>query len=481
VSGEFKSYQVTGSFPTQRIAIAQKPGKLTYTKVVIHDRFLAESCAIADYNRDGIPDVSSGRIWYQGPDFKTEHPFRDGHGALPALGAAPEIDTGNSDDTADYALDVDGDGWTDIVNIASIDTDEVRYTEPKFGRVQPHATAYWYRNPGPAQFGDPMWNAFLMHGDVRGEHHGLFDANGDGFPEIFGACKTCNPATTKGYYQRDPTNPINPWRYHAVTSIQTFPFGGLGKLHGEGAGDFDGDGLADLLERGGIWLQRPGGLWNETICTGKGTPAGCGWIKTAFSDGLPDNAGNKGPSHMFAADMDKDGLTDVVAADWAHGQGVFWYRQGAGFSFTKYRFVGDVLFSPGGDGGNGEDLAKWGVAFSQPHALEVVDMDLDGRPDVVTGKMRFAQPRGYGDPDLDGTPFLYVFKNVATPDARSGGPITLQPVQLDPAPGASAADLGKPAGGMGVGRQIAVGHVDTDGILDVCIASKVGLAVFLGK
>ena len=35
--------------------------------------------------------------------------------------------------------------------------------------------------------------------------------------------------------------------------------------------------------------------------------------------------------------------------------------------------------------------------------------------------------------------------------------------------------------GMGVGHQFAIGHVNTDGIMDICIASKVGLAVFLGQ
>ena len=32
-----------------------------------------------------------------------------------------------------------------------------------------------------------------------------------------------------------------------------------------------------------------------------------------------------------------------------------------------------------------------------------------------------------------------------------------------------------------VTRQIAIGHANTDGILDICVASKVGLAVFLGQ
>ncbi len=59
----------------------------------------------------------------------------------------------------------------------------------------------------------------------------------------------------------------------------SFPFGGTGWLHGEGGGDVNGDGLSDLLEKGGAWLQQPGGTWNTTPCTGKNTPAGCGWVK----------------------------------------------------------------------------------------------------------------------------------------------------------------------------------------------------------
>jgi hypothetical protein len=34
---------------------------------------------------------------------------------------------------------------------------------------------------------------------------------------------------------------------------------------------------------------------------------------------------------------------------------------------------------------------------------------------------------------------------------------------------------------VGVGRQLSVGHANTDGIPDICIASKLGLYVFLGQ
>jgi hypothetical protein len=194
-------------------------------------------------------------------------------------------------------------------------------------------------------------------------------------------------------------------------------------------------------------------------------------VRTPFYD--QSGGDQKGGSHMYAVDMDKDGLTDVVSAEWAHGIGLSWYKQGADFTFTKFQFLGDVARS---------DREKWGAGFTEPHALQVVDMDRDGRPDVVTGKMRFAFPDGYGDPDLRGTPYLYVFKNVAMLDDRTGAPITLKPVQVDPdpTPGATPGVPGTPEGGMGVGRQVTLGHVNTDGILDICVATKVGLAVFLG-
>ncbi len=479
----FKNYEVTGTFRTQPIAIEQKPGQLKYTKIVIGKTFLAESCAIGDYNNDGAPDVSSGRLWYEGPDFTTTHAFREGHGALPRNGDGPEVDTGNSDDTADYPFDLNGDGWTDIIDIAANDINEVAKTNPKIGKVQVHDTAVWYENPGKDLAGDPMWHAHLMHDHVGLEQHGLVDMNRDGYPEIFGACGACTPPTTKGYFQGDPKDPTARWTFHSVTIAYLFPFGGLGHLHGEGAGDVNGDGLPDLLERGGAWLQKqPGGVWNQTICTGNDIPAGCGWIKTSFYDGLPDGQGDKGGSHMYAVDMDMDGLTDVVSADWAHGVGLYWYKQGPGFSFTKFKFMGDAQNSNSYTSSTPNDFATWGAGFTVPHALQVVDMDGDGRPDVVTGKMRLAAPLGHGDPDGGGTPFIFVFRNVAETDARTGAPITLKPVQVDPDPMAVVpGTAGTPEGGMGVGRQVTVGHVNTDGILDICVATKVGLAVFLGK
>ena len=462
--------EYTGTWPAAPIKYKTATGKLTYTKKVIHTQFLAESCSIGDYNNDGMGDVSSGRIWYQGPDFTVQHPFRDGHGALPRNGTPRiEINTGVSDDWADYPFDVNGDGNTDIINIAQCDVPEVTDTNPKFGTVQPHATAYWYENPGPAgQAGDPKWTPHLIHPDVRLEQHGFLDMNGDGFPEIYGACKGCTPNQTKGYYQGDPKKPNDAWVYKAVTVNYTFPFGGLGWMHGMGGGDVNGDGKSDILERDGAWLQQADGTFNQIQCTGKNTPAGCGWIKQDLYDGVV-GAGQKGASHMYATDMDMDKIPDIVAADWAHGEGLFWYKQGADGKFTKHKFMGTAA-----------EKATYGVYFTEPHALQVVDMDGDGRPDVVTGKMRFAHPLEENDPDPRGVPYIYVFKNTA--DAAAPGGVKFVPMRVDGVDNYSAAaPEGSPEAGMGVGRQLAVGHVNGDGIMDICVGTKVGLAVFLGQ
>jgi hypothetical protein len=215
---------------------------------------------------------------------------------------------------ADYPVDVDGDGDTDIINCAQSDIDERAYTPHPIGTVQVHATCYWYENPGPAQqAGNPNWKAHLLHADVRLEHHGLLDMNRDGFPEIYGACRDCEPRQTKGFYQADRTDPAAPWSFRAVTGTVALPFAGLGPLHGAGGGDLNGDELPDLLERSGAWLQQPDGSFNATPCTGLNTPQGCGFVEQKFYDGLPDGEGSKGGSHMYAVDMDLESTISWAA------------------------------------------------------------------------------------------------------------------------------------------------------------------------
>jgi hypothetical protein len=436
------------------VALETRPGKLEYTKVQIHDRFLAQSCAIGDYNGDGNPDVSSGRRWYEGPFAPNlpivEHEFRGGHEDLPNQGDSPEIDTGVSDDWADYAIDMDLDGDPDIVNVSNPDLNDAKNPSPA-PAPQRHATAYWYENPGFSQVGTyALWDSHVLHQDVRMEQHGIGDIDGDGWPELLGACKGCDPQQRLGYYHANLENLRGPWKFHAVTRQVEFPFNGTGFLHGIGMGDVNGDGQPDLLNREGIWIDALSAKPNELPC-----PApDCGFVPTQLYGG--GTGGEIGGAQMFAADFDGDGDGDIVSADFAHNYGISWYEQTAPLTFVKHQFVGGP-----------QDLAKYGVAFSEAHALEVVDMDGDGIPDIVTGKTRFAHPNGYGDPDLLGDPVVYVFRTLRTPDAKTGSPVTFEPHLVDKQ--------------LGVGWQIAVGHLNDDGIPDLCLATKLGLAVFLGQ
>ena len=426
---------------------------LTYTKITLHTRFLAESVAVGDFNHDGTLDIAAGKRWYAGPfapGYNTaggEHIYRDGHDDLPVTGIADEINTGVSDSWSAFAYDINADGWDDIIQIAASDIGPVVSGQTK---PIPFGTGNWYQNSKGAT---GNWPKFQISADMKGEHKAYADMTGDGKPEILGTCKGCTPPQTWGYWQADWANPTAPWTFHAVTRMYQYKDNCCGWLHGLGAGDVNGDGKLDLIERSGVWLQPASG-------TGAWT-----FYNVAFS--IPEFLGVEpdiGGSNMYAYDVDGDGMTDIVSSSNSHGYGLAWFKQGPAGTFTR-----NMIFNTPADKAMYND-----VAFSQLHSLWLEDMDGDGLKDIVTGKTFLAHPFTTGDAGGSGAAgvgteptVLYVFKLVRTPS-----------VHFEP----HLIDIDSPTQkASGVAREFRVVDMNKDGLKDIVISSKRGLFVFLGK
>ncbi len=76
---------------------ASRPAEIPFEPRRI-DRGAYETCAVADFNRDGHPDIVSGENWYEGPTW-IQHHFR-------SIGYFRNA----TKDLTDLVLDVNGDG-----------------------------------------------------------------------------------------------------------------------------------------------------------------------------------------------------------------------------------------------------------------------------------------------------------------------------------------------------------------------------------
>ena len=90
-----------------------------FEKHVIDGDTRAESCAVADVNRDGRLDIISGEYWYEAPGWK-KHRFR----TIPVL-------NDYVDDFGALAIDVNDDGYPDVVSGSWFQKMIVWYENPK--------------------------------------------------------------------------------------------------------------------------------------------------------------------------------------------------------------------------------------------------------------------------------------------------------------------------------------------------------------
>ncbi|MCH7225466.1 FG-GAP repeat domain-containing protein [Haloferula sp. A504] len=393
--------------------------------------FWSEGVDFGDLNHDGEADVVAGPHWWAGPDFEQRHSYGPSERKSPSAEAPhraknPEGEmvtvagfpgawsgrNGYSDCFQLWCDDFNGDGWDDVLVVSF-----------------PGKEAFWYANPRNEE-GD--WKRHVAYPAVDNESPLFVDVTGDGRRELVfhtelkekgGACL--------GYAAPDPANATAPWRFHPVSAPHPDPKPQKwGRFHhGLGAGDVNGDGRIDLLMNHG-WWQQPESL--------KGDPE---W-KFHAADFAPQAA------QIHVDDVNGDGRNDVVTALEAHGHGLAWHEQGEDGTFRRHEIMGKT-----------PEASAGGVVFTQPHAVEMADMDGDGLTDIVTGK-RFWAHGPNGDVDPDGTPVLYWFK--LSRDGKGGASYEPRLIDRD----------------SGVGTQFAVRDVNGDQRPDVAIANKRGVYVF---
>jgi hypothetical protein len=400
---------------TAASAVAAQPPLLhTFTKQQISKEFWSEGANFGDFNRDGHNDIAAGPYWYEGPDFSKKHEYypatqsfvlkkEDGtEQRIPGFEGGLGKNNAYSKNFLMFTYDFNADTWPDIMVCGF-----------------PGEDTSWYENPKGRE---GHWQKHIIFEVTDNESPGFADITGDGKPELL-----CNSGGYFVYAEADWKDASRLWKMHKIT-----PKGPWQKFtHGIGFGDVNGDGKPDLLESNG-WWEQPASLATDTE-----------WKHHPFTF-------STGGSQMYAYDFDGDGDNDVLTALAAHGYGLAWYehiKENGKITFKQRIFM------------NKEPREnRYGVKFSQPHSVELADMDGDGIKDIVTGK-RFWAHGPTGDAEPNAPAVLYWFRTV-----RNGpGDVDFVPYLIDD--------------DSGVGTQVVAGRVGKDEFPDVVVGNKKGVFV----
>ncbi len=238
-----------------------------------------------------------------------------------------EYDKGYSNAFVSYAMDVNHDGWMDYVRIGF-----------------PGKEVQWFENPKNES---GHWKAHLIHPTLGNESAGFYDIDGDGNKEIVGSLTE----TGEMAWFKAPVNADNlTWQKYIISEKES-P-GTSNFSHGLGVGDMNKNGRMDVIITKG-WWEAPDdpkqGNW-------KFHEAGLG----------------EASAQMYVFDFNQNGLPDVVSSS-GHQLGIWWHEQGKddqGNITWQTHLIDD--------------------SFTQTHGLELVDINSDGYPDLITGKRYFA-------------------------------------------------------------------------------------------
>ena len=388
-----------------------------FRRIQLTDRFYSEGISVGDINRDGNMDALSGPHVYLGPDFtRAVEIYR------PQIYPIANATFGGqyTDNFLNYVYDFTGDGWPDYLKI-------------NFNG------AYLYVNP---QTESRYWAMHqVSEGGISSETTQLGDLDGDGKPELLGSIGS-GAARVIGYW-KPGAEATKQWQFNPVS--EKGDWGG----HAYGYGDVNGDGKVDVLQGSGWWEQ----------------PAVLGSTPWKFN-AVPFRRGTDpflAGADMFAYDVNGDKLPDIITSLFAHGPGLVWYEQqksAQGAVTWKMHMIMDDPEAPAAAQATWEMTNKE-AAFTELHALELVDMDGDGIKDIVTGKRWFSHGMEYPENDRDDPAVMAWFKIVR----KSGGAVEFVPHIIN--------------NYAGLGTQIKVADMNNDKRPDVLTAARKGAYIFL--
>ncbi len=258
-------------FKTYSQSIANNRSDIRFKKHIVDPIFVSEGVAIGDVNKDGKTDVMAGSFWYESPSWKKHRIHADTLNAI----------KGYSTSFINFSLDVNSDGWIDLIRFD-----------------QPGAVCMWYENPKNKP---GLWKRHLILETAGIESPAFVDVDGDGKKDII-----CNDITTKEViWLKSPVKNGNTvWQRFIISrdpGRATHQY-----THGLGWGDMNKDGRNDVIIKSG-WWESPRHVRDSD------------WKFHVAS--LGEDCAN-----MYVMDVDGDGDQDVMSSS-AHNYGLWWHEQ----------------------------------------------------------------------------------------------------------------------------------------------------------